>query len=724
MIPFYSNQVKSADAVTRDNAGNIIPLIDRFNEASNDIRFSSVNEKSPDSLTFTDSSGSIESKVVNADDNGRVRKVSSRESERNGIDGRKHTTSSGASQEGKEWRNLPRAVQKSIQKEVSEYIGNSPNYDEAIMYILDGTGKTIDDISIEEYNAQIKKTAATLYETAMQSRVLAENKFKYLGSDGISKLIDRIISNARNGSTIINKVRTIHARGNADINDNNILYINEDKKRTQNWFQVCGISVPLEGTKFGLIRSIAYADGKNKQNLSTVNREGEQLSESQREYFADSKVRDENGNLNPTESNDLRYSRVNHSEESHPGQKFSNVTEISSEGLTSDGSNGSIESEVMNANDNERVRGLSSEISGANGNNGSGHSETSGMAQDAKAWGNLSRKVQNQIYKEVSNYIGESSNYDEIMLFVLGKIGKTIDTVSASEYKKQITETARELYETAIKSKVLAENKFGYLGSDGISRLINRVLSKADEQKFSRVNLSEETKAAIEAYRAQTTVEAKAMKAVYEAERKQIVDAYKKQEHPKGCPCFCLILVINLSTVSRIHDNYHKFPIIDSINNAICTYPQPIKGIMSLQFFISPSSGSLRRASAIRFLSGMGSPSINFFACFLTTSRYAIRQAPNPAHTRQVYKQYLCPGQGRSNSFDRAVRRKHRPPLHLRSGLAEKQVHIQFCRPEQHSEDAHTFPFHSWLSLHHDRKNISTERSINACAVLLTVLLE
>lgn len=38
------------------------------------------------------------------------------------------------------------------------------------------------------------------------------------------------------------------------------------------------------------------------------------------------------------------------------------------------------------------------------------------------------------------------------MLLILGKIGKTIDTVSASEYKKQITETARELYETAIKS--------------------------------------------------------------------------------------------------------------------------------------------------------------------------------------------------------------------------------------------------------------------------------
>lgn len=49
------------------------------------------------------------------------------------------------------------------------------------------------------------------------------------------------------------------------------------------------------------------------------------------------------------------------------------------------------------------------------------------------------------------------------------------------------------------------------------------------KQNLSRVNQSEETKAAIEAYRAQATAEAKAMKAVYEAERKQIVDAYKRQ---------------------------------------------------------------------------------------------------------------------------------------------------------------------------------------------------
>ena len=40
---FSSNQVKSADAVTYDDGGNVIPLSERFNPESNDIRFSVAN---------------------------------------------------------------------------------------------------------------------------------------------------------------------------------------------------------------------------------------------------------------------------------------------------------------------------------------------------------------------------------------------------------------------------------------------------------------------------------------------------------------------------------------------------------------------------------------------------------------------------------------------------------------------------------------------------------
>ena len=46
------NQIKSADPVTRDEQGNVIPLSRRFQSASNDIRFSKVTYDSPNDAAF------------------------------------------------------------------------------------------------------------------------------------------------------------------------------------------------------------------------------------------------------------------------------------------------------------------------------------------------------------------------------------------------------------------------------------------------------------------------------------------------------------------------------------------------------------------------------------------------------------------------------------------------------------------------------------------------
>ena len=77
-----------------------------------------------------------------------------------------------------------------------------------------------------------------------------------------------VMNRGANGQTLINKIRTIHARKDfaSQITDHNVLYLNEDKKRTRSWFQVCGIRVPLDGNKFGLIRSIR--NSSEKINLS------------------------------------------------------------------------------------------------------------------------------------------------------------------------------------------------------------------------------------------------------------------------------------------------------------------------------------------------------------------------------------------------------------------------------------------------------------------------
>lgn len=124
------------------------------------------------------------------------------------------------------------------------------------------------------------------------------NVFGMLLPDGKTPVVVGVMmTKAANGTTIINKIRTIHAHGNAEISDNNILYLNEDKKRTRNWFQVCGNSVPLNGTQFGLIRSIAYEDGRSQPKKSSRDTSGRELSPEQQEFFKDSAIRDANGNL-------------------------------------------------------------------------------------------------------------------------------------------------------------------------------------------------------------------------------------------------------------------------------------------------------------------------------------------------------------------------------------------------------------------------------------------
>ena len=73
----------------------------------------------------------------------------------------------------------------------------------------------------------------------------------------------------RSGQNAITNIRTVHARSDfaKQITDESMRYLNEDKKRTRKWFQVCGnLNVPLEGTKFGFIYSIPFLSDKVNGN--------------------------------------------------------------------------------------------------------------------------------------------------------------------------------------------------------------------------------------------------------------------------------------------------------------------------------------------------------------------------------------------------------------------------------------------------------------------------
>ncbi len=106
------------------------------------------------------------------------------------------------------------------------------------------------------------------------------------------------------------------------IDGSNILYVDPDKKRTDNWLSQNRLQLPLGITSYGPIHNITLvardsqgnfsADAKNsdlpewKKNLQEYSKEqfsvsedsqGRELSEAQQEYFRDSAVRDEDGRL-------------------------------------------------------------------------------------------------------------------------------------------------------------------------------------------------------------------------------------------------------------------------------------------------------------------------------------------------------------------------------------------------------------------------------------------
>ena len=77
-----------------------------------------------------------------------------------------------------------------------------------------------------------------------------------------------VVATKGRGGNVITKIRTVHARGNfvSQITDDTILYLNENKKETDKWFQAQGQPVPMRGTKYGFIRSITLTDENVKSS--------------------------------------------------------------------------------------------------------------------------------------------------------------------------------------------------------------------------------------------------------------------------------------------------------------------------------------------------------------------------------------------------------------------------------------------------------------------------
>lgn len=118
-----------------------------------------------------------------------------------------------------------------------------------------------DHITIDTLKAipDILRNPVVIAEAAQSDTV---NVFGDMEVSGSPILTGIMVTHDRTGMNVINKVRTIHARRDVTrlVTDESVLYLSENKKRTREWFQARDNVVPLGGTKFGVIRSIAYSD--------------------------------------------------------------------------------------------------------------------------------------------------------------------------------------------------------------------------------------------------------------------------------------------------------------------------------------------------------------------------------------------------------------------------------------------------------------------------------
>lgn len=157
----------------------------------------------------------------------------------------------------------------------------------------------------------------------MQSKTRANSitLFGEVYTGGNPVLVAMQLSPTGKSGRIMNmsKIASAYGRENAQnlIDSSDILYIDGNKKRTDTWLRALGLQLPVGLTTYGSIGRVTYynenvnskpentaiadalakAQKKKEERYSLSDSNGRKLSEAQQEYFKDSKVRDENGNL-------------------------------------------------------------------------------------------------------------------------------------------------------------------------------------------------------------------------------------------------------------------------------------------------------------------------------------------------------------------------------------------------------------------------------------------
>ena len=234
-----ANQVKSADPVTYDGNGKVIPLSERFKSDNDDIRYSVRDEfykefdewdKKDTNKTFTVGTTSDVLRSIGMKEQSIILRSGTVLQKVNNHPEISFDT----------FKGIPELLEHPIIVQFSDAIDpktKKPKYDSRITVLgeLYADGKPV-LVSLELLSTNQKKTAVLDFSVVVSA----------YAKDTLQQYI----------------------------NENSILYIDANKKRTNKWLSLNRLSLPLGETQYGSIRSISYSDGKvkvqNKKNMTPM----------------------------------------------------------------------------------------------------------------------------------------------------------------------------------------------------------------------------------------------------------------------------------------------------------------------------------------------------------------------------------------------------------------------------------------------------------------------
>lgn len=246
-IVFDSSQIKSADPITYDDSGNIIPLSGRFNSSEKDIRYS-ISKKFYDDFDKWDGKNpSITFEIGNTSD--ALQSI--------GIKNQKIIMHSGMilnklnkhSELSRDiFRQIPELLERPVIVQFSDAIDSK-------------TGK-------QKYDSRITVLGELYTEKESNGRK---------ANNPVLVSIELLPKNKKSTKLLnVSVITSAYAKSNLQryINKNSILYIDPDKKRTNKWLSLNRLQLPVGENRLGSIRRITYIGGKvkieNSKNFSPM----------------------------------------------------------------------------------------------------------------------------------------------------------------------------------------------------------------------------------------------------------------------------------------------------------------------------------------------------------------------------------------------------------------------------------------------------------------------